>query len=603
MSEREKTSWLDKLILPLRRTRIVWRLVALYAVICVLPVLLFGGLYRARYTEELRAKMGADAVRLLSMLTDRQNDLLENMERITMKLSTSEPVQALLRNETDDGYARNQLAQKISELIEQNLLISPLAKNMTLLDLDGTVLYSMGYDKLQSSETMAKLVARCEQTYPLELVTTVPGSASDKTGMLMVRAINQADFTGHRLGYLILAVDEERFAEQTYRGIYPPEEGQIVLLGDDGVVVSSGDPALPSGFAAPAGTLAAVQAQYAAGTPSLELTLGAERYFTSVTYNSKARWYALALVKNSYLTAEMDKLNFFILMVSFLCLGLGLVALLVISASIVRPAGRLVRYCRGVSARTGARAIADDGQDEIGYLTREICQMVNQLDTYSRREVENSIEMKNLEIQMLQAQINPHFLFNTLNSIKWIAVLSRVPAVADSLSALSGLLKNTIVNKNEFLPLREEIENIKNYARIQSLRYTERFRMEYAVAEECWETPILKFLLQPIVENSILYGVEGVDRMVVIRVTAQAWQGGLRVSIADDGAGFDAKALAAGNPSNRRFSGIGMPNVRERIRLVYGPKARMIVTSEVGQGTTVVLELPQRSEEAQGCIS
>ena len=112
------------------------------------------------------------------------------------------------------------------------------------------------------------------------------------------------------------------------------------------------------------------------------------------------------------------------------------------------------------------------------YLTREVSNMVRTIDEYNAKDIQNSIDRKNLEIQMLQAQINPHFLFNTLNSIKWIAVLSRVPTVADSLAALAGLLKNTIVNKGEQIPLREELENVRNYALIQSLRYTERFQME-----------------------------------------------------------------------------------------------------------------------------
>lgn len=198
---------------------------------------------------------------------------------------------------------------------------------------------------------------------------------------------------------------------------------------------------------------------------------------------------------------------------------------------------------------------------------------------------------------MLQAQINPHFLFNTLNSIKWTAVLSRVPAVADSLSALAGLLKNTIVNKQEFLPLQGELENIRNYALIQSLRYTEQFVMEYRVDDACLETPILKFLLQPIVENAILHGVEGVGRLVTITVEARPWQGGLEVTVRDDGAGFDTALPELQNTSSRRFSGIGMGNVRQRVALVYGPAASMTVESEPGRGTAVTLLLPPKNEE------
>ena len=595
MERSRRGAWLDRVILPLRKGRILWRLIILYAVVCAAPILIFGGLYRARYTAELRQKLGSDALRLLSMLTDRQNDLLENMERITMKLSTTDEVQRMLTEPSLDPYAKNQLALQITRQIEQNLLISPLAKNVTLLDTGGRVVYSMGYDRLQDA-ALRELVPRAEDAYPLELVTSLPSGG--QANMVMVRAINQADFTGQRLGYLLLVVDEERFAQETCRQVYPEEQGQVVLVGADGTVISSADPALASGLPLPdPSLLETIGSLHAAGDPHFSIEVGGQSYYASFFYNSKARWYALALVREGYMNAEMDRLNAFILLVSFLCLGLGLVAMLVIAASIVRPVNRLVRYCRGVAARTGERSIRDGGRDEIGYLTGEVGRMVARLDEYGEREVQNSIQMKNLEIQMLQAQINPHFLFNTLNSIKWTAVLSRVPAVADSLSALAGLLKNTIVNKQEFLPLQGELENIRNYALIQSLRYTEQFVMEYRVDDACLETPILKFLLQPIVENAILHGVEGVGRLVTITVEARPWQGGLEVTVRDDGAGFDTALPELQTTSSRRFSGIGMGNVRQRVALVYGPAASMTVESEPGRGTAVTLLLPPKNEE------
>lgn len=601
MEKTRRGAWLDRVILPLRRGRILWRLVILYAVVCAAPILIFGGLYRARYTGELRQKLGSDALRLLSMLTDRQNDLLENMERITMKLSTTDEVQRMLADQALEPYAKNQLALQINQQIEQNLLISPLAKNVTLLGTEGQVVYGMGYDRIQG-DALRELVPRAEAAYPLELITSLP-TGGGRANMVMVRAINQADFTGRRLGYLVLVVDEERFAQETCRQVYPAEQGQVVLVGADGIVVSSADPALTPGQLLPdPALLETISQRHAGGEPHLSVRLGEEDYYGSFFYNSKAKWYALALVREGYMNAEMDKLNAFILLISFLCLALGLVAMLGIAASIVRPVNRLVRYCRDVAARQGERAIRDDGQDEIGYLAGEMSQMVARLDEYSGREVQNSIEMKNLEIQMLQAQINPHFLFNTLNSIKWTAVLSRVPAVADSLSALAGLLKNTIVNKEEFLPLREEIENIRNYALIQSLRYTERFCMEYEIEEGCLERPILKFLLQPIVENAILHGVEGVERLVTITVRAEGWQGGLRLLVRDDGAGFDPALLKQQNTSSRRFSGIGMANVEQRVKLVYGPGASLHLESRPGAGTTVTLLLPEKDKEGQADV-
>ncbi len=592
-----KSGWLDRVILPLRRKTVLWRLIVLYLAVCVIPILLFGGLYRVRYTSELHRKIGRDSIRLLEMMQQRQNDILENMERIAMKISVADEVQQLLNRTDAEPFDQNRLAMGISRKIEENLLISPMVKNATLLNTQCKVVYSMGYDRI-SDQVLQQMVQRAEDVYPLEYITSVPYGGDGKASMLMVRAINQSDYTGNRVGYLILAVNEEFFAQQTYRQIYPPEQGQIVLLGDDGTVVSGNDADFSPGRRPEnEALLPVIKEQCASGDPHFELTLGSGRYYVSIDYNSKARWYALALVRDSYMNAEMNHLNAFIRILSIACLFLGLLALLAITASIVRPTARLVRYCQDISKQIGPREIRDEGKDEIGYLVQEVSRMVQLLDEHHAKEVQNSIEMKNLEIQMLQAQINPHFLFNTLNSIKWIAVFSRVPAVADSLSALAGLLRNTIIDKSEFIPLEKELDNIKNYALIQSLRYTERFRMQYHVEPDCLTLPILKFLLQPIVENAIIYGVEKTERLVTIQINVRSEKGVLKIAIEDDGSGFDTAALRRAEMDGKRLSGIGIRNVHERIRLVYGEKAEMQVQSSPGNGTCITMLLPELREE------
>ena len=121
--------------------------------------------------------------------------------------------------------------------------------------------------------------------------------------------------------------------------------------------------------------------------------------------------------------------------------------------------------------------------------------------------------------------------------------------------------------------------------------------MEYHIEPACENRNVLKFLLQPIVENAIIYGVEGIDHVVVVQVRAEMETGGMRLEIRDDGAGFDVDALQQPDVRKKRLSGIGMANVRQRIQLAYGPNAWMKVQSAPGQGTIVTMWLPDQEEK------
>lgn len=590
--DQQSISWRDKALLPLRKMKIQWRLIILYAVICVIPTLLYGTVYRVRYTQELENKTGQSAVQLLSMMTDRQNDFLDSLSNISVNIATLDAVQDLLCTEGLSTYEKNTISKTIQGQIEKKLVLSPMIESVMLTDINGELQYSMGYETIQPG-VLDKILKQVEDSHSSEYITGLPQSDTNKTNMVWIRAVNRTNFVGQRIGYLVLLLNEKRFAEETYRSLYQEEHGEILFLGEDGTIVSSYDAAFRVGFQEEDCLLTnKIHEAGEMSTQHFKVVVNGIHYYATYYHNSRANWYAVSLIRNSYITAELNDVNRFVFMLSTICILLGLLGLAVISASIVRPVSRLVQYCNDVSCRSGSRTIYDCGNDELGYLTRQISDMVQTIDDYNAKEIQNSIEQKNLEIQMLQAQINPHFLFNTLNTIKWVAVLSRVPTVADSLSALSGLLKNTIVDKGEVLLLKDELENVRNYARLQSLRYAEQFVMKYNIEPGCNDKYILKFLLQPIVENAIIYGVEGVDHTVTIEVKAQNYENGMIITIHDDGAGFDMKILQDSDKKGKKLSGIGIGNVRQRIQLAYGQGAEMTIESEKGKGTTVKLILP-----------
>ena len=194
---------------------------------------------------------------------------------------------------------------------------------------------------------------------------------------------------------------------------------------------------------------------------------------------------------------------------------------------------------------------------------------IEELLTTVQREQE---QRRETQIQLLQAQINPHFLFNTLNTLRYLAILNEDKPVSEGINALAKLLRNTIVDSNEMVSVQEEIENVKNYIIIQKL-----------------QKKILKFLLQPIVENSILHAFEEDREHQILTIRAREKNGYLCIEIGDNGKGFCVEDSVS---SNKKLSSIGMKNIQERIQLMYGDTYSMKVESVIDVGTITTLLLP-----------
>lgn len=201
-----------------------------------------------------------------------------------------------------------------------------------------------------------------------------------------------------------------------------------------------------------------------------------------------------------------------------------------------------------------------------------------------------------LRFEMLLAQINPHFLFNVLNSIRWMATMIHADNITNTICSLARLLEISMNRQSDILSIHDELLNLQSYLEIQSVRYGDVFTVKYDIDAELEQYETLKLVFQPIVENAVIHNILEVSDLC-ITIQGRLEDGGVVFMVTDNGKGMDSQQiqqLLAGKQRNegRVFRGIGITNVQQRIQIKYGPQYGVSLQSELGRGTCVTIRFP-----------
>lgn len=266
-----------------------------------------------------------------------------------------------------------------------------------------------------------------------------------------------------------------------------------------------------------------------------------------------------------------------------------------LTRSITRPIKDLTKLCETVMAGDFTANMAVDRQDELGRLGQTFNSMIRQINELFDKERRDQKRKSELEYRVLQAQINPHFLYNTLDSIKWLAVMQGVDNIAEMSTALINLLQYNLGKVDGETTLRNEVESVRNYIIIQKFRYTDIFEFTTLIDEEASKCRVLRFILQPLVENSIIHGFNEERGNYRIHIAAMIFDERLHIKVIDNGIGMDKISMTEinlGMEKSTRFSKIGVANIRERIKLHFGEEAELIFDSSPNVATIAEIILP-----------
>ena len=272
----------------------------------------------------------------------------------------------------------------------------------------------------------------------------------------------------------------------------------------------------------------------------------------------------------------------------------------IISEFITKRISKLQKKMRNLETGNLGMEIENDSTDEIGDLINGYNSMTKRLDATINEVYRSKIKEKEYEMRALQAQINPHFLYNTLDSISWMCEQGKNAEAVLMVNALARLFRISISRGHELIPIRSEVQHAQSYLQIQSVRYKDQFSYEFDVEEGCLEYLCNKITLQPIIENAIYHGVNGLvdEGRIVIRVFSR--EDDIFFTVEDNGVGMEPEQIEEifrRKPDGK--SGIGIKNVNDRLKIWFGEKYGVTITSVPDEGTCVTVRMPKVREESE----
>lgn len=333
---------------------------------------------------------------------------------------------------------------------------------------------------------------------------------------------------------------------------------------------------------------------------SLIVRDGTEQKLYTLSRSEKTGW---TVVGAAY-TSELLKNNkqaqmLYVLAAGLLILGVLLISS-VLSREITKPLRHLTESMSRVEKGEFDKANVDvTMENEIGSLGKSYNLMTERIHTLMEQNVYEQKQKRKSELKALQAQINPHFLYNTLDSIIWMSEAGQNDEVVEMTSALAKLLRQSISNDHEQVELGQELEYVKNYLTIQKMRYQDKLEYQIEIEPEVRRVMIVKLVLQPIVENAIYHGIKYKGSKGTLRIRAYADGEDVCIAIEDDGIGMDETALKNIFDKTKKVhkqNGVGVPNVQKRLKLYYGEKYGIVYESRPGEGTRAVIRIPQQGD-------
>lgn len=533
------------------------------------------------FTMSLNRQSEGTAKQQITEISERFSRLLEDCENTCAEL-------------TADGSAAWNLIDNTTIEIQKGMYLSLYQAVQEIYGHAQCSVYDAGGRLRFTTDTLPRegklpvywgLLRKASQNEGMTYYRTDPYLAVTNPSILMQGAYSLENPHGARTGYVVLDFTRDNF-DNVFSGFYSLTD-TILILDDHRKPVYCSRPDYSED------QISGIIAELMKPQGTAEAGKGAQQY---LCLREPERGFYVILCRQAPISAPAVRMmGTVVLALSLLSLALSLVISEALARHITRPVSRLDKAIAKVKDGDLSIQVKVKTSDELGRLTESFNQMVKDLKRYLEDRVQRQKDLNETTLRLYQTQLNPHFLYNTLDTIKWSAKIHQIPEIAVMAENLAVILRKSISSK-PFIQLREELDTIESYIKIQKIRFAGRFLYETEIPDMLEDCVIPKMILQPLVENAIIHGLDGCANGYICIYAAQK-DGILRISVTDDGCGMGQEMLDWMNSPNpaKRDGHLGLYNVIQILKLYYGEEYGIQAESDTS-GTTVTIRLPAKKE-------
>ena len=569
----------------MRRQTLLKKLVVSFILVSLIPALLTAGVTFYRNNRDLKASIISENQLSLLDISERTSEKIQQVDMFFYWVSQNTQIQQLLNLTASEAASYSEdKALAIKELRSQTSY-RPIAKDMLSLFIIG----NNGLDIRDGAEAslidytyLKTFINRFSEDYWSGVMENITPLTDNKRVIMYCHPIISLE-SRQTIGHLMIIFSENFFLD-AFKYFTEDSDNYAALFTENGQILA----------------LAGCEGDEIKVLTMLSSKNQNSEYLPLTVIDNANRLTLRGLVSKQLINNQVHLLTTSTIVLLAIVVGVTAMLSTFLSVNLNHPIKQITKNVNKISKGDFTHLQEIDDNSELGELNRHILKMSEDIQRLLQEQKERETEKRRLEVRVLQAQINPHFLYNTLNSIKIMASMQSAYNISAMVDALGKLIRANQTVTAEWIPLKQELDLLDSYLYIQNIRFKGKIRSEWSIEDESLlQQKILKFTLQPLVENAIIHGLADLPQGGEILIICDTHKTDLRIRILDDGVGIEPDRLAyiqaMLNDSSGIFhqeNGMGIKNVAQRIRLRCGSRYGVTISNRAEGGTCATVLLP-----------